>query len=316
MRFAVMLLAGVLAASAAASGPSAPREFDDCHGATWCPRMVAIPAGTFDMGAPANEPGAMPEEGPVHKVRVRSFAAGKFDVTRAQWAAFVAATSRETRLNCTWTGRTRFEPDPHGSWKNLGFEQDGTHPAVCISWIDAQDYVRWLSKRTGHTYRLLTEAEWEYAARGGTTTAYPWGATASHEFANYGADECCSPRASGRDRWDHTSPVGSFPPNAFGLYDMQGNVLQWVQDCLSMPYADPPLDGSANEKDVPLHFTGDLSVLNSSSACEFRMVRGGDWGDTPAMIRSASRNFGPVPGASLQDYSSGGVGFRVARTLP
>ena len=119
--------------------------------------------------------------------------------------------------------------DPKTSWRKLGFAQNDDHPVVCVTWQDAQDYVHWLGQRTGHKYRLLSEAEWEYAARGGTTTAYPWGSSATHEYANYGAAECCSGVASGRDRWLQTSPVGSFPPNAFGLHDMHGNVLQWVQ---------------------------------------------------------------------------------------
>src|SRR6476659_6572344 len=221
-----------------AGTPSArtAHEFDDCSGSAWCHRMVAIPAGTFTMGTPVNEPGYDAIEGPQHRVTIRRFAAGKFDVTRGQWAAFVADTKRATPFGCSWTARSRSKPDPKGSWRDLGFEQDDSHPVVCVTWHDAQDYVRWLSEHTGHQYRLLTEAEWEYAARAGTTTAYPWGAQPSHEYANYGADSCCSGRALGRDKWTYTSPVGSFPPNAFGLYDMHGNVLQWVQDCFSTSY--------------------------------------------------------------------------------
>jgi len=113
------------------------------------------------------------EEGPQQQVNVRRFAAGKFDVTRGDWAAFVSATNRPTRAGCSWTGRSGMKPDPKGSWHDLGFAQDDRHPVVCVSWEDAQDYVRWLSQRTGHSYRLPSEAEWEYAARAGTTTAYP-----------------------------------------------------------------------------------------------------------------------------------------------
>lgn len=251
-------------------------------------------------------------EGPQRRVSIRQFAVGKFAVTRSQWAAFVSATNRPTRAGCAWTGRTGSKPDPEGSWRNLGFAQDDTHPVVCVTWNDAQDYVRWLSHRTGHKYRLLTEAEWEYAARAGTTTPYPWGSTATHEYANYGADVCCSGLASGRDQWVNTSPVGSFPPNAFGLYDMHGSVWQWVQDCFAGSYAGLPTDGSAYEVDVELKLTGPLAKLSGTRSCSYRMVRGGD---PPAMIRSAFRNFGPGPGATLQDYGSGGGRFRVARTL-
>jgi formylglycine-generating enzyme required for sulfatase activity len=299
-----------------AAGFRPGETFHDCPG---CPEMVVIPAGSFTMGSPANEAGRDDAEGPQRRVSIRQFAAGKFDVTRGQWAAFVSATNRETPWGCAWTGRPGIKPpwatDPDGSWRNLGFAQDDSHPVVCVTWNDAQDYVRWLSQRTGRKYPLLTEAEWEYAARAGTTTAYPWGSSASHEYANYGADACFSPLASGRDKWVNTSPVGSFPPNAFGLYDMHGNVLQWVLDCFAGSYAGLPTDGSAYDVDVELKLTGRWAKLSGTRSRSYRMLRGSDWGDPPAMVRSAFRNFGPGPGATLQDYRSGGVGFRVARTL-
>ena len=294
----------------------AGQEFDDCNGADWCPRMVVIPAGVFTMGARASEPGYYEAEGPEHPVKIGEFAAGKYAVTRGQWTAFVTATSRGTRGGCAWTSRTGPDPDPMGTWRDPSFAQDDSHPVVCVTWADAQDYVRWLSQRTGHTYRLLTEAEWEYAARAGTTTAFPWGAIGSHEFANYGADECCAGSASGRDRWVNTSPVGAFPPNAFGLHDMNGGVMQWVQDCFANSYAGLPSDGSAYEETVTLRLSGELSFMNGTSSCAYRMLRGGNWGDPPEMIRSASRNFAPPPGATLEDYASTGGGFRVARSVP
>ena len=290
------------------------REFDDCAGAGWCPLMTPIPAGSFMMGSTPSEAGHNQREAPQRLVNIKQFAAGKFDVTRGQWAAFVSATQREVGVGCAWTGRTRAELDTEGSWQNLGFPQDDTHPVVCVSWDDVQDYLRWLSQRTGRPYRLLTEAEWEYAARSGTTTPYPWGDSASHEFANYGADACCAGRASGRDRWESTSPVGSFPPNAFGLYDMHGNVMQWVQDCFAPSYAGLPTDGSAYDADVPL--PPDPRTPAERTSCSYRMLRGGDFGNPSALIRSASRNRAPPPRATLQNYRSGGLGFRVARDLP
>jgi formylglycine-generating enzyme required for sulfatase activity len=277
--------------------------------------MVVLPAGSFTMGSPDDEPGRYDREGPLRRVSIRQFAVGKVDVTRGQWAAFVSATNRETRGGCFWTGRSGSKPDPAGSWRDVGFPQDDDHPVVCVTWDDAQAYVRWLSQQTGHRYRLLTEAEWEYAARAGTTTAYPWGTTTTHEYANYGADTCCSALASGRDQWVNTSPVGAFPPNAFGLYDMQGNVLQWVQDCFAPSYAGLPTDGSAYETVVELKMAGRMSYMTGTRSCSYRMLRGANWNDPPTMIRSAYRNFGPGPGATLQDYRSTGVGFRVARTL-
>jgi formylglycine-generating enzyme required for sulfatase activity len=279
--------------------------------------MVTIPAGRFVMGAPSDEVGRAETEGPTHEVRIRTFAAGKFDVTRGQWATFVAATGRATQGGCAWAGLRGWASalDPEASWGHVGFPQGDDHPVVCVTWGDAQDYVRWLGTRTGRRYRLLTEAEWEYAARAGTTTPFPWGATARRERANYGAEVCCTPLAVGRDRWEGTSPAGAFPPNGFGLHDMHGNALQWVQDCYAPGYAGVPDDGSAYEVDVPLPARASGSAPVGRS-CAYRMLRGGDWGDPPRMIRSAFRNYGPGPGATLEDYRSGGVTFRVARALP
>ena len=291
-------------------------SFRDCDD---CPEMVVIPAGDFVIGSPESESKRFADEGPQRQVRLKPFAVGKFDVTRGQWAAFVSATNRSTTGGCAWStlpGSEGGEPNPAASWRNLGFAQDDTHPVVCVTYDDAENYAAWLGTRTGHQYRLLTEAEWEYSARAGTVTSYPWGSQASHEFANYGAEDCCGTGiVSGRDQWLYTSPAGSFPPNAFGLYDMHGNVLQWVRDCYAGSYAESPADGSADQLERTLAFTGDLSILNGTNSCSYRGLRGGDWGDPPEMIRSAARNFGPPPGATLDKYKSTGVGFRVARSI-
>ena len=279
--------------------------------------MVVVPAGTFLMGAPkAEESWAAGLEQPAHEVRVGKFAAGRFDVTRDQYTTFVRATKRPTTNGCVFTGRPGPTLDPRGSWSSLGFEQTGRDPVVCISWFDARDYVRWLSARTGKHYRLLSEAEWEYAARAGTTTTYYWGQSIDRARVNYGQEKGWGKGvATGNDRWLYTSPVGSFPPNNFGLYDMSGNVLQFVQDCLALSYARTPSDGSAYEADVPLRATGDLADLDGKMSCSFRMARGGDWGDPPEGVRSAARNFAPDPSLTLATYRSGGLGFRVARDL-
>jgi len=289
------------------------QTFRDCPN---CPEMVVLPAGIFTIGSPRNEPGRDDTEGPQRQMTIRQFAVGKFDITRGQWAEFATATKRATVGGCIWAPANE-EPDAKLSWRKLGFAQDDNHPVVCVTWQDAEDYAQWLSQRTHHKYRLLSEAEWEYAARAGTTTAYPWGPKAGHDHANYGADECCGPLAAGRDKWLETSPVGSFPPNAFGLHDMQGNVLQWVQDCFAASYVEVPTDGSAYELSVTLKTHGPFPYVDmaGTNCCAYRMVRGGDWGDPPAMIRSAFRNFAPGPGSTLKDYRSGGVGFRVARAL-
>ncbi len=167
-----------------------PNSFRDCAD---CPEMLVVPAGSFTMGSPDDEPGQFVAEGPLRRVSIRPFAVGKFDVTRRQWAAFVSATNRETRGSCFWTGRSGSKPDPAGSWRDVGFPQDDDHPVVCVTWNDARDYARWLSQRTGRGYRLLTESEWEYAARAGTATPYPWGSTAAHEYANYGRPRLSAP---------------------------------------------------------------------------------------------------------------------------
>jgi serine/threonine-protein kinase PpkA len=171
---------------------------------------------------------------------------------------------------------------------------------INVSWEQAKTYVVWLSRMTGKPYRLLTEAEWEYAARGVTGAdaphpPYPWGNKASHEHANYGADQCCDGSTDGRDKWFYTAPVGQFPPNAFGLYDMHGNVWEWVEDPWHENYrGTPPTDGRAWMEG------GDESR---------RVVRGGSWNDDPGSLRSANRNWV----ATDSRYDS--LGFRVARTL-
>ena len=273
--------------------------FRDCSS---CPEMVVIPPGSFMMGSPENETGRDSSEGPQRKVSIKGFAIGKFHITRGQWEAFVKATDRPVAGGCAWSGLPGAKPwqmNAAASWQKLGFPQDNTHPAVCISWFDALDYIKWLSRITGFTYRLPTEAEWEYAARAGTTTAFPWGNTIGHEFANYGADSGWTGIATGKDQWVGTSPAGSFSPNAFGVFDMPGNVMQFTSDCFSSSYAGLPTNGTAWQKD----------------ACESRMIRGGDWGDPPRMLRSAFRNWAPAKGSTLTDYRSAGLGIRVVRDL-
>jgi formylglycine-generating enzyme required for sulfatase activity len=240
-----------------------------------CPEMIVIPAGEFTMGSPATEEGRSDNEGPQHKVTIaKPFAVSKFDVTFADWDACVSAGG------CPQA----FGPD--------------TNPVINVSWDDAQRYVAWFSKMTGKPYRLLTEAEWEYAARAGTTTAYFWGDEIVKGKAN------CSGCGNEWDRRD-TSPVGSFKPNAFGLYDMAGNVWQWVQDCYHGDY-----NGVHHRSDKTLD---DLAPTDGSAwtrgYCFFRVVRGGSRGSGPQRLRSAARGREPQ-GNRYYDF-----GFRVGRTL-
>jgi formylglycine-generating enzyme required for sulfatase activity len=240
-------------------------SFREC--AKDCPEMVVVPAGEFMMGSPADER-AYDNEGPQHRVTVaRPFAISKFEVTFEQWDACAAVGS------C-----------PQVSDSNMG---RGTQPVINVSWDQAQQYVTWLSNMTGRSYRLLSEAEWEYAARAGTTTVFSWGDEIGENNAN------CNACGSG---WDsrRAAPVGSFAPNQFGLYDMHGNVWEWVEDCWHTNYEGAPEDGSA---------------WIAQGDCNNRVIRGGSWQAYPVGLRSALRFW-----LSSDDHGLD-LGFRVARTL-
>ena len=235
-----------------------------------CPPMVVVPAGGFMMGSPASETGRYSDEGPQRRVAVAGFELGKTEITQGQWKAVMGSNP--------------------SAFKDCG----DNCPVENVSWDDAQAFIRKLNEQTGRRYRLPSEAEWEYAARAGSTTAYPWGAVASHEHANYGKDECCAGLASGKDRWVNTAPVGQFPPNAFGLHDMHGNVREWVLDVWHDNYTGAPTDGSAW-----------LAGGNQAR----RVLRGGSWGGAPQDLRSANR------GGYTPDNRNVITGFRIARTL-
>jgi formylglycine-generating enzyme required for sulfatase activity len=290
-------------AAPAGSGFPVPvgQGFRDCPE---CPEMMVIPSGSFRMGSPAGEAGRDPDEGPQRQVTVRApLAVGRHAVTVGQYRAFAQATGRGDGGSCfVWTG-SRWENRQGLGWRNPGFGQGDEHPVVCVSWEDAQAYARWLSQRTGHRYRLLTEAEWEYAARAGTTTRWWWGENEAQQcrHAN-GADQTARAQVSGASGWAvapctdgfaHTAPVGRFLANRFGLHDMGGNAWQWVEDCYRDSYAGAPSDASQAVT------TGD---------CASRVLRGGSWNDSPQLLRSAFRDR-LTPGGRYDNY-----GFRVART--
>ena len=244
-----------------------------------CPEMVVVSAGDFMMGSSDEEEGRQNDEDPVHRVTIAEpLAVSKYEVTFAEWDACVAG------------GGCAHWPFDEG-WGR------GTRPVINVSWEDAQQYVKWLSRETGQPYRLLSEAEWEYVARAGTTRTYWWDgwvcAGADHDCANYGIDECCGGMAAGADRWVNTSPVGSFKPNAFGLFDTAGNVWEWVADCWNDSYTGAPSDGSA-------WTIGD---------CDRHVLRGGSWFNDPRGVRSANRGKVGV-GSRTSSF-----GVRVARTL-
>ena len=245
------------------------QTFIDC---TDCPTMVMIPAGTFTQGSPPDEPERNSDEGPQRTVSVPAFAMGQTEVTFEQWGACV------TDEGCS------HNPDDYG-WGR------GDRPVIGVSWNDAQEYVTWLSNRTGHDYRLPSESEWEYATRAGTTGRFNTGDCITTDQANFSGDPAQGcPEGIHRNQ---TVPVASFAPNAFGLYDTHGNVWEWVQDCLNSAYIGAPIDGSA-------WMTGD---------CSHAMMRGGSWIHPGYLMRSATRvgNYRPL---SFDFW-----GFRVARTV-
>jgi formylglycine-generating enzyme required for sulfatase activity len=271
--------------------PGAGQSFKDCPD---CVEMVVVPAGRFTMGTPPDEEIATERERE-DQVRVsiaRPFAVGRFAVTRGEFAAFVAATGHKTDGGCYRFTESKWKRDADSNWRSPGFTQDDRHPAVCTSWNDAKAYAAWLSSSTGKSYRLLSEAEREYVTRAGSTTPFWWGTTISTDQANYDGNITYAAGAKGEWR-KGTVPADSFTANPWGLYNVHGNVWEWVEDCWNEKNAGNPGDGTARA-------AGDCSV---------RALRGGSWNNAPHSIRSARRNRNPP--ASRDGY----VGFRVARTL-
>ena len=278
---------------AARRGEKEPgRRFRDCPD---CPELVVVPAGWFMMGSPAGEERRDDDEGPQHRVEIAEpFAVGVHEVTRGEFARFVRATGHAMGNSC-WFWDNKAEKWVEGSgrtWRNPGFEQTDRHPVVCVNWEDAQSYVSWLSGETGQSYRLLSESEWEYVARAGTTSPFHTGATISPEQANYDGNYTYGSGRKGVYR-GRTAPVGSFAPNAFGLHDVHGNVWEWTQDCWSENYGGAPRDGGAWER-------GD---------CSRRVARGGSWFSEPRYLRSADRI------RSTTGNRDDDLGFRIVRTL-
>jgi formylglycine-generating enzyme required for sulfatase activity len=302
------LRAGILLLTICAAATIAPptahaqawknREFRECPD---CPEMIGIPAGSFVMGSPKHEAGRFNSEGPQHEVTVKAFALGQYDITSAQFLEFLRSTG--------------YRPAPCNRILGVGWQSPGdgrayppsrieppNWPAVCLDWRDADAYIAWLNAKVHRLrpalkdvkgpYRLPSEAEWEYAARAGTTTARWWGEAIGVNRAN--CNGCGSP-------WDDRllANVDSFAPNPFGLFGMLGNAWQWTADCWHPNYLHAPDDGRAwSEKD-----------------CSKHVIRGGSWNSLPILVRSASRSFSTRDGGGEYDFSSL-TGFRVARDLP
>lgn len=277
-----------------------------------CPDMVSIPLGSFVMGAAVGEEERekVPQEirgraSPQRAVTISDrFSLGRYEVTRGQYAAFVAATRRASGSSCYAIGTDgKWGDQPGRSWLNPGFAQTDSDPVVCVSWHDATAYVEWLSKTTGKTYRLPSEAEWEYAARAGTGTARYWGDGRNEacRFANV-ADRTAAQKRNFdpnafyffqcTDSFAYTAPVGKFQANSFGLHDMLGNVLEWVEDCWNDSY-----QGASSGQEA-----------RRGGNCGGRVIRGGGWNSDPDDVRAADRR----QVAAGSRFSS--FGFRVART--
>ncbi len=253
-----------------------PQSFRDCAN---CPEMVVVPAGEFVMGSPDDESDHEQDESPQHQVTIpKAVAIGKFEVTRGQYGEFVNATGYDTGTSCSQWNGTRYVPTTDSNFLYPGIEQTTDHPATCLSWRDSKAFANWLSKRTGFNYRLLTEAEWEYAARAGSDAPFSTGTILDATTVNF--------NSSG------TRPVGQHGANDFGLFDMQGNVWEWTEDCYAKSYDQAPSDGSA--------FV--------TAGCD-RTYRGGAWANTAKDMRFATR------GTNAPEKHVNIFGIRVARDL-
>nr|WP_292994085.1 formylglycine-generating enzyme family protein [Nitrosomonas sp.] len=249
------------------------------------PAMVAIRSDRFLMGSPENEKDRQSDEGPQHLVSIPNpFAISRCEITVGQFRQFVQETNHRTTVEENNKGcfvwnvdQNTYEQQPERNWKNPGFAQTDAHPVVCVSWDDAQAYVKWLSHRTGAVYRLPTEAEWEYVVRAGTKTTRYYQDDKQCDYANGSGQEAKSIADAGwtlaecSDGHVYTAPVASFGENQFGLFDMLGNVSEWTEDCWHENYQGVPVDGSAWRE-------------ANRGDCTRRVVRGGSWLGSPSAL--------------------------------
>jgi len=276
--------------------------FRDC---AECPEMVMLAGGTARIGVEDAEDeregvpaGFRGRARPQHPVHIRPLALGRYEVTVAEFTQFAAATGRASEGGCSVFDGAKWVKDPLRNWRDPGFAQTDRDPVVCVSWDDARAYIAWLSRKAGKTYRLPSEAEWEFAARGGTMTSRFWGDEANRacEFANV-ADRTAREKFDGwtvhecQDGHVRSAAVGRFQPNPYGLHDMLGNVWEWTQDCWNANYTGAPPDNRPWEE----------------YDCNRRVLRGGSWGDNPWSVRVGFR------GRNNANYRSDTAGFRVAR---
>lgn len=253
-----------------------------------------IPAQTYEMGGFVDY-GYGRVDGPRREIRFASaFAIARYEVTVGEFRRFVEATNHVSEDLCNvYTDTTTWHIDRDANWDDPGFPQDDDHPVVCVSWHDAQAYIEWINRESGSSYRLPSEAEWEFATLESGFGQAPDGEL-GHEEGNIGRRECCGGEADGADRWVFTAPVGSFAPDRNGLFDIRGNVWEWLADCYEADYAGAPVDGSPRTR------CADDSV---------RAVRGGSYGDSGIHQLPRFR----LPGKRSQGYFT--VGFRLAHDV-
>ena len=302
------VLTPALSASPADTGLKPGDSFRDCPD---CPLMVVVPSGAFDMGAEQTtlmRDGSLRPHGPVRNIRIeRPFAVARFELSEAEFAEFVADTGHRMASDCALSAQELAEiaslKDTEQSAPNAAL------PVVCVSWRDAEAYVAWLAGRTSKPYRLLSEAEWEYAARAGSDESWPWGAitqdiclhanvldaSAMAILQDHPVSQVPDAAVTCEDRAATRAPVGQYRANAFGVHDMVGNVWEWVADCSVLPYMDQPTDGSA--------------MTLRTGECTYRAIRGGSWRSRLERQRVTFR--GRDPEQTRSDI----FGFRVARSL-
>ena len=274
------LCAALLPNLAEAATPQPGKVFKDCKD---CPEMVVLPAGTFTMGTPDDEVGREPDEGPMHAVTfAKPFAMSRFQITAGEWDSYIRQTGVKIADGDTRPGRECIASKPR-------YPQSPRQPAVCMDMDDIKHYVAWLSKKTGQPYHMVSEAQREYAARAGSSGPFPF---PFDEGKGYSIAEHANTYGPA-DGYSFSSPAGSYPPNAFGMYDMHGNVYERVADCEHPNYIGAPTDGSAWVE----------------PNCESYQIRGNDWGEAPVFSRSGNRN-------NIYPQTRGDwVGFRVVRDL-
>ncbi|AZC96966.1 PvdO, pyoverdine responsive serine/threonine kinase (predicted by OlgaV) [Pseudomonas chlororaphis subsp. piscium] len=263
--------------------PKPGSVFKDCKN---CPEMVVLPAGSFVMGTPEDEVGREPDEGPQHTVTFsKAFAMSRFHVTAGELDAYIRETGTRIKDGDERPGRLCQASKPR-------YEQGPRQPAVCVDYADVQAYARWLSKKTGQHYRMVSEAEREYAARAGSSGSFPFPFDEEGQYQITKHANTYGPK----DGYSYSAPVGSYPPNAFGMYDMHGNVYEWVADCWHPDYVGAPADGKA-------------WMEESGGVCLDAQIRGNDWGEAPVFSRSGNRN------SRKREVRGDWLSFRVVREL-